>query len=127
MKVNALVVFGLILFGLTGCSGDEGPSTQNSITLSGQKFKVTVAAITGVAIDGEGHAGISFSHVTNTSSKTLNIDIEYAGDSDVSGTYSYPQTGDSGILIEGLTNYTEMNMEGDFYTAELESGAVTVE
>ena len=125
MKVrNALFFFGIII-ALSGCS-DDGPTTQNAVTLNGTKFNITTASIVGVAIDGDGHAGITFVYAGNGGSKTLNIDVEYAGDSNVAGTYSFPQDAGDRLLLDGLTYYNEVNSQGGFFAAMLVEGHVTI-
>ena len=123
---KTLLMFGMIALILSGCSDDDGPSTQNKITLDGARFNISTATIVGVSIDGEGHAGISFTDANNTSSKTLNVDIDYFGDSNVAGTYSYPQEQGDGLLIDALTTYTEMTTDGDVYSTTLVSGTASV-
>lgn len=111
MKTNPdfrffLIAFGLIL-GLGSCTSDEAPDNENSLKLDGQSFSVLFASIQGVAINGEGHAGITLGSTNGTSTKTLTIDFEYAGDSDVEGSYAYPLTSGTMLLNDFLTNYVE--------------------
>ncbi|HEU5292894.1 MAG TPA: hypothetical protein VFU05_19740 [Cyclobacteriaceae bacterium] len=121
---NTLLIFGTILFVLSGCS-DDAPTSQNSVKLNGQSFKITAATIAGVAIDGDGHAAISFVNATSTTSKTLSIDVEYSGDSNVAGSYSYPQQAGDRLLIDALTYYSEMS-QSTMYSTTLASGSVTI-
>ena len=124
---KTLIMFGMIALIFSSCSDDDSPSTQNTVTLDDGKFNISTATIVGVAIDGEGHAGISFIEANNTMSKTLNVDVDYAGDSNVAGTYSYPQEQGDRLLLDALTNYTEMSSDGDVYSATLVSGTVSVQ
>jgi len=68
---KTLIMFGMIALIFSSCSDDDSPSTQNTVTLDDGKFNISTATIVGVAIDGEGHAGISFIEANNTMSKTL--------------------------------------------------------
>ena len=127
----AFVLCSIIL--LSGCGSDETPTTSNSVKFNGSSFSVLSASILGVSIDGEGHAGISFTNVTNSGiSKTLTIDIEYSGNGSVEGRYSYPQAAGDLYLDEFLTNYTEIDISGggSEYFTQLEgggNGTVTVQ
>jgi hypothetical protein len=122
-KIKPALFSLLLTILLLGCSDDEnGP--QNSITLNGSSFKITTATLIGISIDGEGHAAISFSNVTNTSNKNLTIDFEYSPNQTLSGTYSFPQ-GNNRYLDDFLTNYSEFINQG-FYSTELEEGTLTL-
>ena len=55
------------------------------------------------------------------------MDVDYAGDSNVAGTYSYPQEQGDRLLLDALTNYTEMSSDGDVYSTTLVSGTVSVQ
>jgi hypothetical protein len=124
-KLKLPLLLSLIsLVWLAGCSSDDDAKPQNTITLDGQPFKITSASLIGVSIDGEGHAGISFTNVSSTKSKILSIDFEYSPNEPISGTYSYPQGSDR-YLDDILTYYTEI--EGSsFNDTDLEEGTVTI-
>lgn len=125
----SLIILVFIIF--TACSADDViPGVRNTLTLNGQTFQVTTASITGVAIDNEGHAGISFTQVSNTVSKTLTIDIDYTGNSQVAGKYSYPLVGTDKYLDDFLTSYTEISItsNGTISNAtSLSTGSVTIQ
>lgn len=115
---------------LSSCGSDETPSTVNSITLNGSSFKILFPSLIGVSIGGQGHAGISFTSLTNSGlSKTLSIDFEYSPNDPISGSYSFPQAGSDRYLDDFLTNYTEINISGGGspYSTELETGRITIQ
>ncbi|MTI41903.1 hypothetical protein [Fulvivirga lutimaris] len=117
-----LVVF---LIGLMSCGSDDDGGTPNKILINGDAFETNFNSITGVAQDGEGHAGISFSSVTTSGdSKTLTIDVEYDGTSKLGGTYSFPQ-GDNLYLDDFLTNYSVF-VGSSYDGTNLSEGTVTV-
>lgn len=120
-KIKSTLVSLFFAFILIGCSDDEnGP--QNSIQLNGSSFKITAATLVGVSLDGEGHAAITFSNVSNSSSKNLTIDFEYSPSQSLSGTYSFPQ-GNNRYLDDFLTNYNQF-VNSEYYSTELETGTL---
>jgi len=125
----AILSLAAILF-LVSCGSDDDakPSVTNTIKLDGEAFSITAPSLMGVSIDGEGHAGITFTNTNSTGelTKVLSIDFEYSPSESVSGTYSFPQ-GTSRFLDDWLTNYTEFSMSsGSSNSTNLESGTVTV-
>lgn len=122
-KLHYLLV--VCLIGFMSCGSDDDGGTPNKILINGEAFETNFNTITGVAIDGEGHAGISFSSVTSSGdSKTLTIDVEYDGTSKLGGTYSFPQ-GDDLYLDDFLTNYSVF-VGSSYDGTNLSEGTVTV-
>jgi hypothetical protein len=107
------------------CSEDE-PSVSNTIMLDGTSFKVTTVSLLGVSIDGEGHAGITFSFVQGTNVKSLTVDFDYSPSISLTGTYSYPVVNNNRLLDDWLTNYTEFNGNTEITSTNLQTGTLTV-
>lgn len=109
-------------------SDDEGPSVVNAIEMNGEQFNVVSATITGVAISGDGHAGISFTNSNNIGGGvTLTLDVEYDGTSQIkAGTYSFPQAEGDLHLDDWLSNYSSYDGQ-TFKSENLEEGTLTVE
>lgn len=116
----------LVLF-LSACGKEEvNPSSGNTLTLNGDAFEVSFASLMGVSIEDEGHAGITFTGNKGTTAKTLMIDIEYSPSKAIDGTYSFPQTGTDRYLNDWLTNYSEISVDGESNSTNLQKGSVTV-
>jgi hypothetical protein len=120
-RIFAFAFLVVLTASFTGCSDDDGDSTQNSIKMDGESFKVVGPSIIGVSMDGEGHAAVTFSNGT----KILLIDFEYSTVATISGTYSYPDNGTDRLIDEWLTSYTVYSNE-EFYDTHLASGTITV-
>lgn len=119
----SLLVFGLFAM---SCSKDDNIlTTQNNVLLDGQPFDVTTAVILGVSMNGSGHATVTFSSTSGTTSKTLTIDVEYSGNSSVEGVYSYPQAGSDLYLDDFLTSYLVSDNTTNTLV-QLTSGNVTI-
>lgn len=122
-KLHYLFIF--MLVGLMSCGSDDDGGTPNKILINGEAFETNFNTITGVAQNGEGHAGIAFSSITSSGdSKTLTIDVEYDGTSKLGGTYSFPQ-GDNLFLDDFLTNYSVF-VGSTYNGTNLSEGTVTV-
>jgi hypothetical protein len=124
MKLNRLLLVLSVAF-FFSCGGDDGSSTQNSIRLDGESFKVIAPSIQGISMDGEGHAAISFVNGGASTMRSLQIDVEYSTRANLPGTYAYPDNGEDRLLDEFLTNYTWFEGQ-DMYDTQLSSGTVTV-
>jgi hypothetical protein len=126
LKFLSLLLFVSLV--LVSCGSDE-PSA--GISIAGKSFKVISASLLGVSISGDGHATISLTSVTNTStSKTLSLDFDYSPSSPVSGSYSFPQAGSDRFLDDYLTNYTEITFSGggsSVNSTNLKSGKITIQ
>lgn len=119
---SAILLVILIVF--ASCKKDSAlPSSKNSIKLNGESFSFSAASIFGISIDGEGHAGITFTSVSGTNSKSLAIDFEYFADKAIEGYYTFPQTNSARYLDDWLTTYTEMSMT-ETVSTHLESGTL---
>jgi hypothetical protein len=130
-RYHALKTCVLLLVALSwisGCSDDDKePSTQNSIQMNGAAFKISAASLVGISIDDEGHAAITFSASDGSTTKSLTIDFEYAPSVSLSGTYSFPLTGNSRLLDDWMTTYLEYNGTQAFTSTNLESGTITLQ
>jgi hypothetical protein len=105
MKIyKALILLSFV--SLASCGDDDGSSTQNSIRLDGESFKVMAPSLVGVSMDGEGHAAFTFANGSTSTMRSLTIDFEYSPDEPLTGTYVYPDNGEDRLLEEWLTSYT---------------------
>lgn len=129
-NAKSLLLALALLPGLMSCqSDDDKPSTSNTVMLDGESFKIQSASLVGVSLDGEGHAAITFVNTDGSTSKSLGIDFEYAANTSVSGTYSFPQNDTDKYLDDWMTNYTVMTQSSSGVTSEstnLLEGTVTV-
>ena len=113
---------------LSGCSDDDKePSVENTIEMDGSAFNVVGVSLLGVSIDGEGHAGITFTNTDGSVTKSLTVDFEYSPSTALSATYSYPQVSNKRLLDDWLTTYSEFNGTNEITSTNLESGTLTLE
>lgn len=110
----------VLLPGLVSCGDDDDAklSTLNAITMDGGAFKVQSVTLTGVSIDGEGHATLNFISTDGVTTKTLGINFDYSPDVDVSGTYAYPQNNTDRYMDDWMTTYTVMTVSGSDFSIE---------
>jgi hypothetical protein len=132
MKSYQGIKFSLILFvaltWLSACSDDDKtPTVENTIKMDGSTFNVASASLLGVSIDGEGHAGITFTNTDGSVTKSLTVDFEYSPLTTLSATYSYPQVTNKRLLDDWLTTYSEFNQTTEMTSTNLESGTLTLE
>lgn len=126
IKTYLLVFVAIALF--SGCSDSDGePAVENTITIDGVPFKGAVVTLVGVSIDGEGHAGISFTVSNGSASKVLTVDFEYSPSSSLTGIYSFPEANNHRLLDDWLTSYTEFNGNSEMTSTNLNSGTLTLE
>lgn len=125
---NLLAIYLLLMAGLFSACSKENilPSSENTLTLDGAPFKVSVASLLGTSIEDEGNASVSFTGTDGTLTKTLGMVIDYSPSQALSGTYAFPATSGARHLDDWLTNYTEMTVSGDVNSTNLEKGTVTV-
>jgi hypothetical protein len=121
-----LLIVTLISF--SSCSdSDNEPSVENTIKMDGVALKETTVTLLGVSIDDEGHAGITFTTTDGSLTKVLTVDFEYSPSASLTGTYSFPASGNDRLLDDWLTNYSEFNGTSEMTSTNLESGTVTLE
>ena len=118
-----LVLFSIVA--LVSCGDDEGSTTQNSIRLDGDPYKVIAPSIQGVSLDGEGHAAITFMNGGASTMRSLTIDFEYSPGASLTGTYVYPANSTDRLLDEWLTSYTWYDGQ-DSYDTHLSTGTLIV-
>jgi hypothetical protein len=118
----------LTLISFSSCSdSDSEPSVENTIKMDGVAFKATTVTLLGVSISDEGHAGITFTVTDGSATKVLTVDFEYSPSASLTGTYSFPASGNHRLLDDWLTNYTEFNGTSEMTSTNLESGTLTME
>jgi hypothetical protein len=132
MKSYHVIKVYLLLFvalpWLSACSDDDKtPSVENTIKMDGSTFNVVSVSLLGVSIDGEGHAGITFTNTDGSVTKSLTVDFEYSPSTTLSATYSYPQVNNKRLLDDWLTTYSEFNQTTEITSTNLESGTLTLE
>lgn len=116
----------VILILLTSCGEDEQKlKNQNSIKLNGNSFTIISASITGVSLDGEGHAAVSLTSTNGSQAETLTIDFEYSTDQPLEGAYAFPASGEKRLLNDWLTTYSILN-DSSVDAEHLAEGEVTL-
>jgi hypothetical protein len=126
IKTYLLLIVAVVWF--SGCSdSDSEPAAENTITMDGTAFKDAAVTLLGVSIDGEGHAGITFTVTNGSLTKTLTVDFEYSPSASVTGTYSFPETNNHRLLDDWLTYYAEFNGTSEMTSTNLDAGTVTLE
>ena len=121
--VRVVPIIALFAFGCA--KNEEVLPPPNDLTFDGNSFTVTSASVIGVAINNEGHAGISLISINNLKSKVLTIDVEYSGNSSVEGMYSFPQAVNDKYLDDWLTTFT-ITDGSTFTSTNLSVGTVNV-
>ncbi|WP_152425175.1 hypothetical protein [Nafulsella turpanensis] len=126
MKKPLSITLFLFVFLLSACTKEGMSPSGNSLTLNGAPFEVATVSLLGVSLEGEGHAGLTFTGREGTTAKTLTVDFEYSPAQAVDGTYAFPQTNGARLLNDWLTNFTEFNFSGETNSTNLEKGTVTI-
>jgi hypothetical protein len=95
--------------------------------MDGVALKETTVTLLGVSLDGEGHAGITFTVSDGSLTKVLTVDFEYSPSASLAGTYSFPETNNHRLLDDWLTYYAEFSGTSEMTSTNLESGTLTLE
>ena len=122
LTFTLLALLPLILF---SCSKDDESPSGNSVKMNDQQFKINGAAMLGISIDDSGHTGITLLNGTETQGTSLTIDVESFTKETIEGNYSYPQTEDSKLLDNWLTNYM-VYIGYDMTSSNLQTGSVNI-
>jgi hypothetical protein len=124
MKLAKILVL-FFFVTLISCGDDDGSTTQNSIRLDGEPYKVVSPSIVGISLDGEGHAVITFVNGGASSMRSLSIDFEYSTRASLTGTYVFPANGTDRLLDDWLTSYAWYEGQ-DYYDTHLSTGTLIV-
>nr|WP_319399158.1 hypothetical protein [uncultured Carboxylicivirga sp.] len=125
MKNFKFILLTLVTLAVFSCNKDDESPNGSSVTMNDKNFSINTAAILGVSIDDSGHTGITFASGTETQGTILSIDVESFTKETIEGHYSYPQTKDSKLLDNWLTNYVTYD-NSDMISSNLQWGNLTI-